>query len=227
MASITLEPLIDPSMIAALTGESPADTLARAAAQHANAGDIPAATNLLAQACDNAASVPVLFLAFQFHFRTGNIALARDLAQRRITLAASQGDNKQHARAWSNLGLASLHLHDTAGALAAAEQAIALSQLSDDPLSLSRDQALLAQAHEATNNWTAARDTYLQALQLAERTNDPAHIATKLANLGDVYKQLGDATTAATYWRRALPLLAQAGKHRWHAECEAKLRGVS
>jgi tetratricopeptide (TPR) repeat protein len=80
--------------------------------------------------------------------------------------------------------------------------------------------------HEATKNWTAARDTYLQALELAERTNDPAHIATKLANLGDVYKQLGDATTAATYWRRALPLLAQAGKHRWHAECEAKLHAV-
>ncbi len=221
-----MEPLIDASTIAALTGNTHAEDLARRAAQAANEGHSALAAQLLDQACGAQPTVPVLFLAFQFHFRTGNTHRARDLALQRVKLAEQAADPSQHARAWSNVGLAALWQEDIAAARSAAEQAIALSKAASDPLSLSRDLALLAQVHEADKQWLAARDLYLQALALAEQTGEPAQIATKLSNLGDVYMALGDSPAAAQCWHRALPLLAQAGKLRWHAECEAKLRAL-
>lgn len=224
---MSTEPLIDASTIAALTGDTPADNLARQAAHAANEGDPTRAARLLAQACESDPSVPVLFLAFQFSFRTGDLPRARALAQRRIDLAAATADAREHARAWSNLGLTCLWQGDLSHARAAAQQAITLNQSARDPLSLSRDLALLAQVHEAEKQWTQARDLYLQALALAEQVGDPAHIATKLTNLGDVYLALHDPRSAAACWSRALPLLLQVGKLRWHAECQAKLRTIA
>lgn len=221
-----MEPLIDASTLAALTGSTHAENLARRAAQVANEGNAALAAQLVEQSCNAQPTVPVLFLAFQFHFRTGNISRARDVALQRVKLAEQAADASQHARAWSNFGLAALWQQDIAAARSAAERAIALSNAANDPLSLSRDLALLAQVHEADKQWLAARDLYLHALALAEQTGEPARIATKLSNLGDVYMALGDSAAAAKCWHRALRLLAEVGKLRWHAECEAKLRAL-
>ena len=86
-----MEPLIDASTLAALTGSTHAENLARRAAQVANEGNAALAAQLVEQSCNAQPTVPVLFLAFQFHFRTGNISRARDVALQRVKLAEQAG----------------------------------------------------------------------------------------------------------------------------------------
>jgi tetratricopeptide (TPR) repeat protein len=220
--------IIDAETLAAVMQEppSPAAQLAIQAANYANAGDSLAAANLLAQAETQSPSIAVLFLAFQFYFRSGMHADALRVANARIERCKQHNDARQHARALANLALVHLALNKTDAAFTAATQAFAIDEHSGDALAISRNLGTLAQVHEARAHWHLAHDTYIEALRFAEQTGEPAHIATKIANLGDVCLAQGNRTAAIDYWQRAIPLLQRAGKHTWAAECRAKLDRV-
>lgn len=221
------ELLIDASTQASIPPADPAAALARDIAEAANAGDLPRARAAALGAEALSPGIAVLFLLFQFHVRTGAHADALRVCHARVDRCRDGASASEGARAFGNLALIHLMMHDIPAAHAALVQALAMDEAHDDSTGLSRDLGTLGQLHEQAGEWHAARDAYFRALTHARRTGDPAHIATKLSNLGDVFMALGEPDEAADAWREALPLLQASGKVRWHAEVAAKLEALA
>lgn len=223
------ERLIDDSTVAAINLASPGATDALDVARHANANNLPlarAAAATAEQAATDAPDIAILFLLFQFHFRTRSYIDAIRVCESRIAHCRQHHAPRHLARALGNLALVKLTVGDITASHTALREAIALDESESDTQGLSRDLGTLGQLHEHARDWPAARDIYLRALALAEQTADPAQIATKLANLGDVYLALHDRANAISCWTRAIPLLECAGKLTWRDEVQTKLNSL-
>lgn len=198
--------------------------LAERGAAEANAGEVDAARLTLREAVLAAGERPdarLLFLAFQFFFRAGDLDEAERLTCRRIELV--EPVSPPAARAWGNLGLVQHTRGDFDAAAASFERAIAIDRRLGDDYGLSRDLGNSALVPESRGDLARAEAIYLESLEIAERIGAEDLMATKLANLGDVALRRGEPDRARTLWARAVALLERTGYAKARDEVAAKL----
>lgn len=170
--------------------------------------------------------VRVLFLAFQFHFRSGEYEEAERLVRRRLAVTGPDADSEETARAYTNLGLVLLYRKDLDGAEREFSRSVAISERIGDDFSLARALGNLALAPEARGDLDRAEALYLKALAIAERLGAEKLIAGNLANLGDIAKARGRADQARDLWTRALAIYDQLGITMWRPELVQKLAAL-
>lgn len=201
--------------------------LAERAAQAAEEGRIPEARVGIAQALaiaggeEAATDLRVLFLAFQFHFRQGELDIAERLCRRRLHVAQeleqTSGKRDVHTgRACCNLGLVLQYAGKLDAAEASLRRAIEHDRAINHEEGVARDLGTLALVFEARNDLDAAERLYLEALTIAERIGCEPIIATDCANLGDIALARGDRPKAQALWQRAVEILARLGS--WKAK---------
>lgn len=169
------------------------------------------------------ADLAVLFLAFQFHFRIGEIEQAEQFARRRLELAAP--GSADAARALTNLGV----LAQTKGELDRAEtllnQAVEIDRRIGNREGLARDIGNLALVPEARGDLDRAAALFNEALALA-RTVPGAigeeMVASNLSNLGDIEKARGRPEQARALWNQALRIFDRLGVTKWKADFERR-----
>lgn len=213
--------------------------LAERAAREAEAGRVDDARRLITQAlaltedrlADATTDLRVLFLAFQFHFRQGELDEAERLVRRRLALAeqverAAGGEGAQTARALCNLGLVLHHR----GLLDAAEpvlrRALEIDRSIANEEGTARDLGTLAMIFEARNDLDTAEGIYLEALAIAERIGSEPLAASKYANLGDIALARGERDRARVLWVRALEIYKRLGPAMWVKEVSGKLAAL-
>ncbi len=166
----------------------------------------------------------LLFLGFQFAFRTARLDLAERFARRRIEVAAD--DSADAARAWSNLGLV-LHAKRAWDASEQAHhRAIEIDRRIGNLEGVARDLGNLALVPESRGDLDEAERLNLESLEIAERLGASSIIATKLANLGDIAHARGRHAEARDRWTRAVALFRELGKTAWLREAEGKIASL-
>jgi tetratricopeptide (TPR) repeat protein len=201
--------------------------LAERSAAAANAGDVDTARREIAEAVAAAGARPdvrLLFLAFQFFFRTGDLNEAERLVRRRIEL--SEPNSTQAARAHGNLGLVLHTRGDFDSAAESFERAIAIDRFLGDEYGLARDLGNSAMVPESRGDLEQAEQFYLESLAIAERIGAEDIAATKLANLGDVALRQGRPERAREVWVRAVELLERSGKIQFRDEYVKRLEAL-
>lgn len=181
-------------------------------AQAANAGRVDEAAAMLRAATERCEDIRILFLGFQFFFRTGDHAAAQLLTERRLAIAERGGETEHVARACTNLGL----IYLTTGRLDSAQElcarALAIDERLSNKLGIARDLGNLANVYEARKEFDEAERLNLRSLAIAREIGDDAMAAGKLANLGDIAAATDRGELARERWREAAGLFAQAGE---------------
>jgi tetratricopeptide (TPR) repeat protein len=184
-------------------------------------GDTMAGAEILQQTMRLTREPRLLYLAFQYFFRSRDLELAEEATRRR--LAVVNESSTDAARAWTNLGLIYFFKKEYAQAEVMHEKACTIDRANGDFRGMARDLGNWAMIPEARQDWPRAEKMYLEALQLAEQVQARDVMATKLANLGQMYEVMGRREEAVGFTRRALGLFKELGETKYAAECEELL----
>lgn len=160
----------------------------------------------------------VLFLAFQFHFRLGELDPAEHFVRRRLELAAP--DSADAARACTNLGLI---LH-TRGDFGSAEElltrAVEIDRRLGNAEGLARDLGNLALVPEDRGELDRAEALFREAIDVARTIPGPRGeelIASNTSNLGDIAKRRRQFDLARELWTRSWDTYRRLGITKWNA----------
>lgn len=210
-------------------GENTTDalSLAKRAAELFAQGDREQARALFAQALTpDTTDTDILFLGFQFHFRSGEYEEAERLVRRRLALTGPDTDSEPTARAYTNLGLVLLYRKDLDGAEREFSRSVDISRRIGDDFSLARALGNLALVPEARRDLDGAERLNLEALAIAQRIGAEKIVAGNLANLGDIAHWRGRDADARDLWTRAMVMHERLGITMWRAELTQKLAAL-
>lgn len=195
--------------------------LTMAAVAASDAGRADEATRTLDVALRDATDLRLLFLGFQFHFRSGNLDEAERLVRRRLALAPPE--SSAEARACTNLGTL-LHFR---GDLDAAEpflqRAVDLERRLANDFGLARALGNLSLVPESRKDFDGAERLLHEGLAIAERINSKQLIASHSTNLGEIAQHRGRHVEARTLLTRAARIFGEIGNWKYRAHCEEKL----
>jgi len=218
--------------------------LALQAADAAKMGDTGRARDLLNDALPAAADPRLLFLGFQFFFRTAVadgsppddrarwLATAERLVRRRLDIVQDAGDTPAAARAHTNLGLVLHYQGRREEAHAHYTRAVELALVSGNRRELARSRGNLANFYEsrdtppAPHDLAAAEALYSNAIADALAASEPDIQAGLTSNLADIHAARGETAAARTLWRSALALMTDRD-HKARAHCLARLDETS
>ncbi len=187
----------------------------------ADSGNTAAAAALLRDALPRTRDIRLLYLGFQFFFRTEDRDEAERLARRRLEILSETGLSRSPAaaRAWNNLGLIAFFREDLDEAQCHFEHALALDRAAADDEGIARDIGNLALIPEKRGDLAKAEAMYLESLAIAERIGADAIAATKLSNLGEVALARGRPEDARNYWLRAIAAYQRVGQKKGQVRC--------
>lgn len=194
------------------------------AALWANAGQVQEAAAGITEVYEDTEDPRLLFMAFQFYFRTGDVERAKAVTITRITLAGRDGQLGIEARARCNLGLICLTQGDMENAMQYGKQALAIDERLEDQIGIARDLGHIANVHEAMGELDQAQTLNLRGLAIAKGIGAHEIVAGKLANLGDIAHARGNVEEASQLWQEALDLFERIGVRKWHSQLRTKLR---
>lgn len=181
------------------------------AALAANADRVEEAAIALRLSMPRCEDIRLLFLGFQFFFRTGDHATAEALTSRRLEIAERAGETEHVARACTNLGL----IHLTTGRLDSAqslsERALAIDERLGNQQGVARDLGNLANVFEARKEFDTAERLNQRSLATAREIGDDVIAAGKLANLGDIAEATARPELARRLWAEAAELFTRVG----------------
>ena len=209
---------------------------ALAAAEAANTGRTEEAGNLLAAILPATEDLRLLFLGFQFYFRTavaeGTSPAARDagleraesLVRRRLALAESFSDHAAAARAHTNLGLVLQYRGQSAAAQPHFVMAVDIDRRGGNAYGLARDLGNLGQFYETIGDLDQAEAVTREAMDIAERIGAHKLVTSALANLGDFAHKRGQIDRARQLWQRCISVCDTHGVAAGRDYASTKLR---
>jgi RimJ/RimL family protein N-acetyltransferase len=224
------KPLIDAWTLeqaqAAAAADVPESAAVVEAALAANAGRVEAAASALRLAMPRCEDIRLLFLGFQFFFRTGDHATAETLTQRRLEIAERAGETEHVARACTNLGLIHLATGRLDSAHSLCDRALTIDQRLGNQQGVARDLGNLANVYEARKEFDTAERLNHRSLAIAREIGDVGMNAGKLANLGDIAAATGRPELARDLWSEAAALFELAGDHAAAATFRSRERMI-
>ncbi len=139
----------------------------------------------------------------------GDYARCQALAEQLALVADASGNQIQSAFAEANLGVIERRRGHLDGALSHQERALELYRSAADPFGTAQSLTNLATVYRDRGDFAKALDMALEAVALREQTADKLEIAYR--NAGLLYREIEDATTARSYFERALTVAAKQG----------------
>ncbi len=204
----------------------PSATRISHAVDAAHTGDLPTAGKAISAALEDCHDLRLLFLGFQFFFRTGDHARAESLTLQRLRVAEQDGDTAHVARACTNLGLIHLTTGRHESALPLMRRAVEIDERLGNLEGLARDLGNLANVYEEAGDLEEASRLNLRSLEIAERVGAAEIAAGRHANLGDIAHRQGRTEEARTRWTHAESEFARLGIDKWRRACDEKLRAL-
>lgn len=193
-----------------------------------DAGRLEEARQLLRHALADTTDPRLLFLGYQFEFRTGDYDETERLIERRLTLA--DPESVDAARAWNNLGLLCHMRQDDDRAEVYLRKALEMDRGLGCELGEARDLGSLSLIAERRGDLDQAERLNHESLAIAERIGSDAITASRLCNLGEIAMQRGRDDEARGLLQRAETLFASLCVEKSRKLCvqrleELRLRG--
>jgi tetratricopeptide (TPR) repeat protein len=167
----------------------------------------------------------LLFVGYQFFFRTGDYDASEHLVRRRLELAPPESTDA--ARAWTNLGLIYFFRNDFEKAESMMRTALDIDTRIGNEFGMARDLGNLSLIPEKKGDFDFAERLNLEALTIAERIGATPLIASRLCNLGEIAMARGRSDVARPYLERAMAAFASLGIEKNRALCESHLKVIN
>lgn len=139
----------------------------------------------------------------------GDYARCEALALELASVAGPSGNRVQAAFAEANLGVVERRRGHLDSALEHQERALGLYRAALDPYGTAQSLTNLATVYRDRGDFAKALDMALEAVALREKTGDKLEIAYR--NVALLYREIEDATTARSYFERALDVAEKRG----------------
>ncbi|MEK6676120.1 MAG: tetratricopeptide repeat protein [Planctomycetota bacterium] len=187
-------------------------TFARKAAQAALDGRVEEARQDFAKAIDGTTDLQVLYLAFEFYYRTGDWSVAEQMLERWLAISGPDAETAETAAAYSNLGL----IFQTRGNLEQAEAMLRKSLAISEKLGLLEGMANgygnLGLIDQTRGDLAQAETMHRKSLEIEEKLGRLEGIAETYGHLGRIYQTRGDLDQAETMLRKSLAINEKLGR---------------
>jgi tetratricopeptide (TPR) repeat protein len=177
---------------------------AQEAAEQASQGNIERARERFGRLAADTSNIQVLYLAYEFFQRTGDLGAAQVSLERWLAISGPDAVSIETAAAYGNLG--TLHLSKSEFDLAKTmyEKSQVISESVGYEAGVANAYAHLGNIHEQQGNYTSAETMYEQALALEERLGRKEQMAKNYGHLGVLYMNRGELSKAKMMYERAL-----------------------
>ncbi len=196
---------------AAARAEKFALEFAERAAKAALEGRVEEARQDFAKATEGTANLQVLYLAFEYYFRTRDLATAEELVERRLALSGRDVKTADTARALGNLGT----IYWTRGELDRAEEMYRKGLNIDEKLSnqegIARHYSNLGLIYEKRGELDSAEEMYQKSLAIKDKLGLQEGMANTYGNLGLIYETRGELDRAEKMHRKSLAIEEKLG----------------
>jgi tetratricopeptide (TPR) repeat protein len=146
----------------------------------------------------------ILYLAYEFYNRTGDLDTAFSITEKWLALSGENQQTAATAAAFCNLGV----LYKTRGNLPAAEEMYQKSLKINEALGLHEDIASicgnLGNLYQMRGDYLAAEEMHQKSLQIDEALGLQEGMASDYGNLGNLYQIQGDLDTAEEMYQKSL-----------------------
>ncbi len=185
-------------------------SLAEDAAEAALDGKLEKARQRFAQALNGTSNVHILYHAYSFYRRTGDLSQSHHILERWV--AATQPGSANRAAAYGNLGL----LHKTRGDLDEAErmykQALEINEALGRKEGMASNYGNLGNLYRTRGELDAAEKMYKQSLEIEEALGRKEGMASDYCNLGLLYKTRGELDDAERMYKKAMEINEALGR---------------
>lgn len=185
--------------------------LAESASKAALEGRVEEARQDFAKATDGTTNLDVLFLAFEFYERTGDLATAEELLERWLALSGRDAETADTAIAQCNLGL----IYSTRGELDLAEEmhlkSLAIEEKLGRQEGIARQYGNLGVIYYQRGELDRAEETFHKGLVIEEKFGLKAGLAAKYSNLGLIYRTRGELDRAEEMHQKSLAIREKLG----------------
>lgn len=196
----------------AARAEQLALTLANNAAKAALDGRVEEARQDFAKVVEGTTDLQVLYLAYEFYKRTGNLNAAEQMLERWLAICCSDSETANTAAALGNLG----NVYQKRGDLKRAEETYQRSLSIHKRLGLLKEMAggygNLGIIHFERAEFDRAEESHKTALEIYERLGLPEGMASQYGNLGLVYKERGNLNRAEEMHKKSLAIEEKLGR---------------
>ncbi|MGB5706923.1 MAG: tetratricopeptide repeat protein [Arenicellales bacterium] len=184
---------------------------AEEAAEADKEGKLETARQRFAKAVDGTTNLKVLYLAYEFHHRTGELSLAEMYLNRWLAISGKDSQSSDTAAVYGNLG----NIYETRGELDKAEEFYLTSLDIDESLGrkegMARDYGNLGNIYEAQGELDKAEGFHLKALEINESLGRKEGMARDYGNLGLIYEARADLDKAKEIWKKSVILSKEIG----------------
>lgn len=185
--------------------------LAESAAQAALDGRVEEARQMFAHVTESATDLRILFLAYDFYSRVGDLDVAEQLCERRLALSGPDARNADSARALGNLG----NVYQIRGALDRAEDMYLKALEIDEELGhkegMARHYGNLGLICQTRGDLDRAEEMHLKSLTIEKELGRKEGMASDFGNLGIVYDIRGELDRAEEMYVKALEIHEEIG----------------
>ena len=195
---------------------------AERASKAALEGRVEEAWQDFAKASDGTTNLRVLYLAFQFYHRKGDLATAEELVERRLAISGRDAENADTAHALRSFGL----ICQTRGELHRAEEmlrkSLAIEQKLNRREGMASDYGNLGLIYRRRGELGQGEEMHRNALAIDEKLGRQEGMAADYANLGSVAKDRGDLEGGAGVVDEGSRPVCQ-NRHAAHGQADAGL----
>lgn len=186
--------------------------LAESAAKAALEGRVEEARQDFAKATDGTANLQVLYLAYEFYERTGDLATAEELLECWLALSGADAETANTAAALGNLGL----IYETRGELDRAEKMLLKSLVIAGNLGFQECMASqygnLGLIYKRRGELDLAEEMHRKSLVIEEKLGREEGMAAEYGNLGVIYKTRGELDRAEEMHLKSLAIDEKLGR---------------
>ena len=179
-------------------------TLAEQAAAAAQQGRVEEARQTFAKAHEGTTNLQVLYLAYAFYHRTGDLKAAEDMLERWLAISGREAETDETAAAYGNLGL----IYRTRGELDRAEEmhkkALEIHEKLGRQEGMANAYGNLGLLYRTRGELVRAEEMFENALAIHETLRHQESMASDYVNLGLLYRTRGELDRAEEMQKKAL-----------------------
>lgn len=179
---------------------------AEEAAKAALEGKLEVARQKFSKAVEGTTNLEVLYLAYEFHLRTGELSTAESYINRWLAISGKNNQTRNTSAAYGNLGL----IYQIRGDLDKAEESHLKALEIGESLSLKENTANqignLGLIYQSRGDLDNAEEFHLKALDIDESLGQKEGMGSTYINLGLIYQTRGDLDKAEEFLLKALEI---------------------
>ncbi len=185
---------------------------AEEAAEAANVGKLETARQKFAKATDGTTNIKVLYLAYSFYYRIGELKLAETYLNKWLAISGEDSQSAHTAAAYGNLG----SIYRTRGDLDKAEEFTLKSLEINEPLGrktgMASDYGNLGLIYRIRGDLDKAEEFILKSLGIDKSLGRKIGMAIAYCNLGIIYQTRGDLGKAEEFTLKSLEINESLGR---------------